>query len=435
MVQAYWRESLFEDAVFTLFVRRLPPARNFLLACGLDDTLHLLEHFHFERDALEYLRQRPEFESGFLDWLTAMRFAGSVRAVPDGTPVFPNEPLLEVRAPLPQAQLVETLVMNQMQLQTVLASKAVRLVLAAAGRPVVDFGLRRMHGLDAGLKSARAFHIAGIAATSNVLAGVVYGVPVTGTMAHSYVQAHHSELEAFRAFAVQYPDTVLLVDTYDTLEGVRNVILLARELGGEFRVRAVRLDSGDLGALAVQSRQLLDEAGLQHVQIFASSGIDEYEIERLLRAGAPIDAFGVGTALGVSSDAPALDIAYKLAEYAARGRLKLSFAKPILPGAKQVFRSEEDGVAVGDTIALAGEGLPGRPLLQLVMQEGRRLPAGEVSLEDARACAARQVGALPDRLRQVAPAEPPYPVAVSADLRALERRLTRVVRGGGEVAP
>jgi nicotinate phosphoribosyltransferase len=421
MLQAYWREEMFGDAVFTLFVRRLPDSRNFLLACGLDDALAYLEGLRFGAEALDYLDGRPEFHRDFLDWLASLRFTGTVRAVREGTAVFENEPILEVLAPLPEAQLVETFVMNQVHLQTMLASKAARVVLAAGGRPVVDFGLRRMHGTDAGIKAARAFHIAGVAATSNVLAGHVYGVPVTGTMAHSYIQAHASELAAFRAFIRHHPEPVLLADTYDTLAGVRKVVQLAREVGPGFRARAVRLDSGDLAELAPGARRILDEAGLAAVGIFASGGLDEYAIERLLAAGAPVDGFGIGTAMGVSSDAPALDMAYKLAEYGGRGRLKLSAGKPILPGQKQVFRQEADGVAVRDTIGRANETLPGSPLLATVMQAGRRLPAGAVTLEAARSHAAEQIRSLPGRLRRNELAAPRYPVEISPALQALQR--------------
>ncbi len=427
MARAYWREGMSDDAVFSLFVRWLPPGRNFLLACGLDDVLRYLESLRFGPEALRYLERQPEFDAGFLEWLGQLRFTGEVRAVPEGTPLFANEPILEVRAPLPEAQLVETFLMNQVHLQTTLASKAARVVLAAGHRPVVDFGLRRMHGVDAGLKAARAFHIAGVAATSNVLAGQVYGVPVTGTMAHSYVQAHDSELEAFRAFVGEYPETVLLVDTYDTIEGVRTVTRLARELGPDFRVRAIRLDSGDLGRLAKGARAILDEAGLEGVEIFASGGLDEHGIASLLDAGAPIDGFGVGTGMGVSSDVPALDIAYKLTEYAGRGRLKLSTGKPILPGPKQVYREYEGGRAVGDTITRAGEEAAGKPLLRPVMREGRRLEAGRVALDDARAYAASQIRSLPEAIRGLAPAGG-FPVRVSPGLQALQDEVTREVR-------
>lgn len=429
MLQAYWAEGMMEDAVFSLFVRRLPRHRNFLLACGLENALGYLEELCFGSRALEYLESRPEFRSGFLEWLAGFRFTGEVHAVPEGTAVFSNEPILEVIAPLPQAQLVETFLMNQVHFQTVVASKAARVVLAAGARPVVDFGLRRMHGTDAGLKAARAFHIAGVAATSNVLAGAVYDVPVTGTMAHSYIQAHDSEMDAFRAFARLFPETVLLVDTYDTAEGVRRVVRLARELGDAFHVRAVRLDSGDLTALAFDAREILDEAGLAHVQIFASGGLDEHEIAAMVAHGAPIDGFGVGTGMGVSTDAPALDIAYKLTEYAGRGRLKLSTGKPILPGRKQVFRLEDEGRPVRDVIGRAQETLPGRPLLERVMTAGRRLPNGRVGLDEARAYAAAQIGALPERIRSLTPADPPYSVEVSDALRRHQREVAARLAG------
>jgi nicotinate phosphoribosyltransferase len=265
MLQAYVERGMDETATFSLFVRRLPERRNYLLACGLDDVLSYFERLRFTREGLDYLASLGHFSERFLRWLEEFRFAGDVDAVPEGTTVFANEPILEVTAPIAQAQLAETFVMNQVHLQTVLASKAVRVVTAAEGRSVVDFGPRRMHGIDAALKAARAFHIAGVAATSNTLAGQIYGVPVAGTMAHSFVQAAANEMEAFRAFTALYPDTILLVDTYDTIEGVRHVIALARELGEAFKVRAVRLDSGDLVELAAQARALLDDAGLQRV--------------------------------------------------------------------------------------------------------------------------------------------------------------------------
>lgn len=429
MLQAYWREGMDGEATFSLFVRRLPKARNYLLACGLDDVLRYLETLRFDSDALDYLSSLEPFSPEFLEWLERFRFAGDVEAVPEGTPVFAHEPILEVTAPIAQAQLVETFVMNQIHLQTVLASKAARVVEAARGRAVVDFGLRRMHGADAGMKAARAFHVAGVAATSNVLAGQVYGLRVTGTMAHSYVQAHDGEMEAFRAFADLYPGTTLLVDTYDTLAAVRKVIRLAREIGEAFTVRAIRLDSGDLAGLALEARRMLDEAGLEDVEIFASGGLDEYGVDRVVNAGAPITAFGVGTGMGVSSDAPSVDIAYKLTSYAGRGRLKLSPGKPILPGRKQVFRMEEDGMAEGDVIARAGEDLDGRPLLSPVMRRGERLPAARADLDAARARARSEIDRLPPRVRALEPAEPPYRVELSP---ALDRYVDEVAEAARE---
>ncbi|MET0153753.1 MAG: nicotinate phosphoribosyltransferase, partial [Candidatus Binatia bacterium] len=257
MAQAYFKEGLDGSAAFDLFVRRLPPTRSFLVACGLDDALGFLERLSFDRGVLDHLAELGQFSSDFLEWLAGARFTGDVYAVPEGTPVFAGEPILEVVAPLPEAQLVETFVTNQIHLQTVLASKAARIVEAAAGRPVVDFSLRRSHGVDAGLKAARAFYVAGVAATSNVMAGRTYGIPVAGTMAHSYVQAHEDEGAAFRAFLQLYPDGVVLVDTYDTLGGVRRLIALARELGEPVRVSGIRLDSGDLKALSLAARREL----------------------------------------------------------------------------------------------------------------------------------------------------------------------------------
>lgn len=426
MLQAYWRGDMRDTAVFTFFCRRLPEPRNYLVACGLADALRYLETIRFSEEAIEYLGSLPQFHGDFLEWLRDFRFTGDVYAMPEGTPCFGTEPILEVVAPIAEAQIAETFLMNQIHLQTLLASKASRVVTAAAGRTVVDFGVRRMHGADAGLKSARAFYIAGVDATSNVLAGFAYGIPVSGTMAHSYIQAHDDELTAFRHFHEALPGTILLVDTYDTVRGVDRVIELARELGERFTVRGVRLDSGDLHALAVESRRRLDANGLHHVEIFASGGLDEYVVRDLLARGAPIDGFGVGTAMGVSDDAPSLDLVYKLAGYGGRGRLKTSTGKPILPGRKQVFRIEHDRRAVRDVIARWGENLPGRPMLRQVMRDGRRLEDDE-SLDIIRARAREELDRLPDPLRALDSADPPYPVEVSAALLAYQREITRAV--------
>jgi nicotinate phosphoribosyltransferase len=416
MLQAYFEEGMNDRAVFSLFVRRLPRSRNYLLACGLDDVLSYLETFRFDQPALSYLESLGRFSARFLLHLERLRFNGDVFAVREGTPVFANEPILEIEAALPEAQVVESVVTNQIHLQTMLASKAVRVVEAARGRQVVDFGLRRMHGADAAIKAARAFHVAGVHATSNVAAGQAYGVRVAGTLAHSYIQAHDDESEAFRAFAQLYPDAILLVDTYDSLKGVRKVIDLALALGPAFRVGAVRLDSGDLESLAVEARRLLDRAGLQHVRVFASGSLDEDGIARLVSAGAPIDGFGVGTNMGVSRDAPSLDIVYKLVEYGGQSRVKLSAGKELLPGPKQIFRVERDGVADHDVIGKRDENLPGRPLLERVMSHGERNEEGRISLEGARDHAGREVNRLPERVRRLPSARPPYAVRVSRGL-------------------
>ena len=421
MMQAYHRWGMKGTATFDLFVRRLPRLRNFLVAAGIGTVLEILEKLRFTSDDLDYLASTGLFRDDFLDELSRFRFTGDVEALPEGTVFFPPEPVLRITAPLPEAQFVETLVMNQIHLQTMLASKAARVVLAARGRDVVDFGLRRMHGADAGLLGGRAYWIAGVAATSNVLAGQRFGIPVTGTMAHSFVQAHDDELEAMRRFAAVYPETVLLVDTYDTIGGIDRVIALARELGPDCRLRGIRLDSGDLAGLAMAAREKLDAAGLTAMKIFASGNLDEYRIIELLADSAPIDAFGVGTRMGTSADAPSLDLAYKLAELDGLGRLKLTSNKDTWPGRKQVWRERDTGgVFARDTIGLEGEtDRPGEPLLVPVMRGGRRLEAASEPLDAARERAARQIAALPAVLRSLEPADPPYAVTVSPALRRL----------------
>ncbi len=416
MAQAYVADAMADvPATFSLFVRTLPAERNFLLAAGIDTALGALESFRFEPADIDYVRSIGRFTPAFLDWLRAFRFRCSVVAVAEGTPVFAGEPIVEVTGPLAQAQLVETLLINELHLQTMLASKAVRVVGAAQGRRVVDFGARRIHGIDAAVNGARAFAIAGVSATSNLLAGRAWGLPVVGTMAHAYVQSFASEAEAFRAFARHYPDTTLLVDTYDTLEGVRRVIELARELGPAFQVQAVRLDSGDLAALARTARDMLDAAGLKKVRIFASGGLDEHGIAALVAADAPIDAFGVGTRMGTSEDVPALDVVYKLTALAGRGRVKLSPGKNLLPGQKQIWRIEAGGMARRDVMGRAEEKNSGRALLQPVMQSGARIGAGP-SLTEVAAHAQREIARLPPALRGLSPAR--YTVEISAVLTA-----------------
>jgi nicotinate phosphoribosyltransferase len=424
MLQSYFEHRMNDIAVFDLFVRRLHPNRNYLVASGLEDVLHYLEALSFSDEHLSYLRSLNRFSSDFIDYLGSLRFTGDVYAVREGTVVFANEPLLEIVAPLPQAQIIETFVINQIHLQTLAASKAARVVAAAQGRSIVDYGLRRIHGTDAGLKAARAFYIAGVDATSNVLAGEIYGIPVSGTMAHSFIQAHDSEYEAFRHFAETFPNGTMLVDTYNTLDGVQHVIRLARELGTAFRVTGVRLDSGDLTTLSKESRRLLNEAGLSNLKIFASGNIDEYAIGSLIQSGAPIDGFGVGTHMGTSADVPYLDMAYKLVEYAGVPRMKFSPAKSTLPSRKQVFRAVVNGKATGDVIACFGETLPGRTLLEPVMVEGRRIGTPP-TLTDLRSHCAGDIDQLPPQLLASTPTDQPYSVAMSAQLLALQQTLQR----------
>ena len=427
MAQAYAAEHMDQLAVFELTFRKMPANRNYIVAAGISDVLEFLVNFRFSSEELDYLRTRREFSEVFLRRLQHLRFTGDVYAVPEGTLVFPNEPLVQVIAPVLEAQLAETLVLNQIHFQSLAAAKAARVVEAAKGRSVVDFGSRRAHGTDAALKVARATYLVGGAGTSNVLAGMTYGIPVFGTMAHSYVQAHDSEAASFETFAALYPETTLLVDTYDTLEGVRKVIDLGRKLGDQFRVRAVRLDSGDLGSLASQTRKLLDEAGLEHVMIFASSSLDEYQIQDLVNAGAPIDAFGVGTKLAVMEGASHLDMAYKLVEYGGKGRLKLSTKKVLHPGRKQVFRQLDAGQMVGDVIARFDEDLHGEKLLQPVMSQGR--PISYVDLEQSRRRFRLELQRLSKHLRRLEPSSAPYPVSFSErledDLDKIRREIGR----------
>ena len=369
MARSYLRRGMQGDATFSLFVRRLPPQRGFLVAAGLEPCLEFLESFAFGDDDLAYLGDELGFEDEVLSGLGELRFHGDVWAVPEGRIVYANEPLLEITAPIAVAQLVEPLLLNQITFQTTIASKAARCVIAAGGRDVVDFSLRRTQGLDAAVAVARCSSIVGFAATSNVEAARRYGLRPSGTMAHSYIESFPSEKEAFRTFARDFPDrTTFLVDTFDTLNGVRTAIEVIEELGLRDHL-AVRLDSGDLDELSRGSRALLDDAGMSHVRIFASGGLDEFEIDRLVGAGAPIDAFGVGTRMGVSSDAPTLDSAYKLVEYDGRPILKLSKDKTTAPGPKQVHRGPD-----GDTIGLRDEEPPDdrKPLLVPVMLGGER---------------------------------------------------------------
>lgn len=421
MLRAYFELKMDAQATFSLFVRKLPPQRAFLIAAGLSEALETIENLRFEPKQIDYLASLDLFSRPFLDWLAGFRFSGDIYAMREGTPFFENEPIMEVVAPIAEAQLIETLVLNQIGLQTVLASKAARVVSAARGRSVIDFGARRAQGVDAANKGARAFYIGGVESTSNVAAGDHYRLPVAGTMAHSFVEACASETDAFRSFSDVFPDTTLLVDTYDTIEGVKKVVALAEERGAGFKVRAVRIDSGDLDMLSREARRILDEAGLSGVQIVASGGLDETRIDELTSRGAPIDAFGVGTDMAVSSDAPALDIAYKLTEYAGEGRMKLSAGKRSLPGRKQVFREFRDGAAVGDVIARHDETLPGAPLLEPFMLSGRRVSEPSRDLQRIRAYAKAQLAALPPHLRTLRPPEPRYEVAISDELARYER--------------
>jgi nicotinate phosphoribosyltransferase len=435
MSASYFRERMTGPATFSLFVRTLPRVRGFLVAAGLADVLAFLEAFRFTEAAVGYLRTLGRFEEPFLDFLRTVRFTGEVRAVPEGTVLFADEPLLEVTAPIIEAQLVETAILNFCHFQTVLASKAVRSVIAARGRPVVEFGLRRTPGIDAGMKAARSAFLAGAGMSSNVLAGLAYGIPPMGTMAHSYVIAFPEELDAFRAFAAAFPaHTTLLIDTYDVEAAAHKAVTVAREMAERgHRLGGVRIDSGDLVALSHEVRRVLDAAGFRDVRIFASGGLDEHEIEALLARGAPVDAFGVGTRMDVSADAPYLEMAYKLVRYEGRDVLKTSTGKETWAGEKQVYRVRgADGRLGHDVLALREEPPPagGAALLARVMADGRRL-APDPALRAIREHCAAEVQALPADVRRLSdPA--PYPVRYSERLLTLQRALKTGVAARAE---
>jgi nicotinate phosphoribosyltransferase len=421
MAAAFFRDGVGGRATFSTFVRRLPPTRGFLVAAGLEDVVDYLRAWRFGGEALDYLRSLGRFDPVFLDYLGDLRFTGDLRAVPEGTVLFADEPLLEVTGPLIESQLLETAVLNLLHVGTVLASKAARSVLAAGGRDLAEFGLRRSHGMDAGMKAARAAMLAGFDSTSNVLAGRTWGAALSGTMAHSFVMAHPSELQAFRAYARTFPDSaVLLLDTYDTIAGARHAVTVARELRERgHRLAGVRLDSGDLGALSREVREILDAGGFPEVRIIVSGGLDEHDIAALVAAAAPIDAFGIGTRLNVSADAPSLDLVYKLVRLDGRDVLKLSPGKATWVGAKQIVRRlDAGGRLASDVLALEEEPVPAgaRALLEPVMADGRLLRP-HPPLAALRTHCAAELATLPDGLRRLRDADP-YMPAASAALRA-----------------
>ncbi|WP_434148672.1 nicotinate phosphoribosyltransferase [Methylocaldum gracile subsp. desertum] len=425
MLQAYHREGMSGTATFELFVRKVPPNRNFLVAAGLEQLVEFLEDFEFSDEECEWLGTLDYFTPEFIDHLSKLRFTGDVYAIPEGTVFFQNEPIVRVTAPIAEAQIIETRLINIVQLQTMIASKAARSVLAAPGKLLVDFGLRRAHGAEAGLMAARAAYLAGFDGTSNVLAGKLFDIPVYGTMAHSYIMAHDDEVEAFERFAESLPGNVLLlIDTYDTLEAARKVVALAPRLAERnIPIKGVRLDSGDMAELAKGVRSILDEGGLTECSIFASGDLDEHELLRMLEAGAPIDGFGVGTRLTTSQDMPYLNCAYKLQEYAGRPRRKRSKGKENWPGRKQVYRRYDDeGHMLHDVMAEESESqIEGEPLLRQVMAKGKRVGAQEtlaVMQERLRG----QLQQLPPALKAIEESAV-YTVLISDGLQRLVERM------------
>jgi len=420
MLEAYAAHGMTEVAVFELFVRRFPRTRGFLVAAGLEQLVGFLETMRFTSEEIKWLRGSGLFSDPFVTSLAQLRFTGDVDAMPEGTVFFPDEPIIRVTAPLAEAQLVETRLMNLVHFETVVASKAARMVLAAPGKPLIDFGLRRAHGAEAGLLAARAAYLAGFAGTATMTANQEFGIPVFGTMAHSFIQAHDDEETAFVRFSRQRPKNLtLLIDTYDTEHAAGIVARLAPQLAREgIAVGAVRLDSGDLATHAKAVRAIFDAAGLRDIRVLASGGLDEAALQKLVDA--PIDGFGVGTSLTTSNDAPALDCAYKLQEYAGKPRRKRSEGKATWPGRKQVFRRyASDGSIAGDVVALESEVVAGEPLLVPVMRSGRVLP-GQPDLPAARARAARSLAQLPEALRRLENFV--MPVEISPGIRTLADR-------------
>jgi len=429
MCASYFDNKRNEFATFDLFIRRLPPNRSYFVFAGLEQALLYLEKMRFTEEHLEYLRKQG-FKEDFLDYLGKFRFSGEVWAVPEGTIVFPNEPLLRVTAPIIEAQIVESFLLNTVNLQTTIATKASRVVCAAKGKPVIEFGLRRTHGTDAGMKAARCSYIAGCSGTSNVLAGLRYGIPIFGTMAHSFILFFDREIDAFRAFARTFPKTsTFLIDTFDDVKGAEKAAMVAKEMEKHgFRLNSVRIDSGDLVEISKKVRAILDKNGLSYVKIFASGDLDEYKVEELLQKDAKIDAFGVGTRMSTSEDRPYVDVIYKLCEHMDKSgkmipAMKLSKGKLTLPGRKQVFRvKDENCMFMKDIIALCDEEVKGEPLLVKVMDKGKivyDLP----TLDAIRNRALENLSKLPEKYKKLEDA-PQYPVELSPKLKRLIDELT-----------
>ncbi len=431
MAQTYFQSQRLDPATFSLFIRSYPPNRGYFVAAGLQDVLEFLEQFTVDSTGIDYLHSRRLFADDFLDLLKGLKFTGDVWAIPEGRLAFTDEPFLEVTAPIIEAQIVETFIINQVNLQSLIATKAARCVHAAGGRAVVDFALRRAHGIDAGMKVARASYLAGFTGTSNVRAGQEYGIPIVGTMAHSFVSSFEQEMDAFRAFIASFPNnSILLIDTYDTLAGARKAVEIAKEMAANGQqLQGVRIDSGDLKKLAIEVRRIFDEAGLKSVKIIGSGGLDEFDLADFTVADVPYDSYGVGTKMGVSADAPWFDIAYKLVEYDERPVLKLSTGKVSWPGKKQVFRMrDERGQLQKDVIALREENIPGAdPLLQKVMASGEvavRCP----TLEEIRDNFMGEFKRLSDPIKAIRnPAS--YPVEISPQLTKLREEVGRQLGG------
>jgi nicotinate phosphoribosyltransferase len=425
MLQVYFLSSKNETAVFEFFIRHLPHQRNFLMAAGLEQVVDHLATLRFSQEDMAWLRASGRFDADFLESLQGLRFTGDVDAMPEGTVFFADEPILRVRAPLREAQFIESRVINLLHYQTLVASRAVRMRIAAPHAQLIDFGMRRAHGAEAAVLSARASYLAGFDGTATTIAAPRFDIPVFGTMAHSFLQVHEYETDAFASFARAFPENVvLLIDTYDTEAAAQQVVQLARFLRqeGPIRIRAVRIDSGDLDATSRSVRRILDAGQCGDIGIFASSNLDEYALQNLVRAGAPINGFGIGTRMNTSSDAPFLDCAYKLVEYAGRPCRKRSIGKQYWPGGKQIFRSHDAGGAMtSDMLVPQDQVLPGEALLKPVMRAGTLIQSLP-SLPQIRIHASAQIAALPTSLLSLEPATS-FPVVVAATLRELAQQV------------
>jgi len=421
MIQAYLESGQTDTAVFEFFVRKLPPQRGFLIAAGLEQALDFLENLRFSGEELDWLARTGKFSTRLIDHLASFRFTGDVHAMPEGTAFFENEPILRVTAPMPEAQFVETRLINILHFQTLIASKAARMVLLAPNKLLVDFGLRRAHGAEAGLMAARASYIAGFAGTATLLAERSFGIPTYGTMAHSFIESFDDEAAAFEAFArARAANLVLLIDTYDTEAAARRVVALAPRLRmSGIAISAVRIDSGDLATLAWNVRGILDAGGLKDTGIFVSGGIDEQSLMAFAQLKAPIDGIGIGTSLTTSFDVPALDCAFKLQEYAGLPRRKRSTGKATWPGRKQVWRRHDSqGRMIGDTLSVADDKHQGELLIHPVMSGGRRV-APQPSLKDIRDRTRRELERLPLELRTTTPSSASYVVRIAPGLEQL----------------
>ena len=437
MAQSYFEHQRNQTATFSLFIRTYPPHHTYFVAAGLATVLEYLEQVGFPSTALAYLQETGRFSDAFLAYLRQWRFRGDVMALPEGSVFFVNEPVLEVTAPIIDAQLIESFMVNAVHLQTLIASKASRCVQAAQGRSLIDFALRRTHGTDAAMKVARASYLAGFDSTSNVLAGKVYDIPISGTMAHSYVTCFPEEIDSFRAFAASFPQhTVLLIDTYDTLIGAKHAAVVGQEMArrGQ-RLLGVRLDSGDMTTLSKHVRLILDQAGLSEVRIVASGGFDEFGIDEAVRNNACIDLFGVGTKMGVAADAPYYDMAYKLVKYDGRPVMKLSTGKVTLVDEKQVWRRTSHDQFLEDIIALRHEPLDradAHPVLQCVMRAGATVEP-RPSLTEARTRHADEMARLPATFRQLRDGTH-YPVRLSTALEHLQHQVETALEQGLHIA-